>query len=435
MKREDLLLLLVFLLFVQGYLLRNPFSSLLGFSILAYLVYLRREFSPHIEAVREVDSQMVEGAKSSWRVNIKNHSPKKLRVQLIELLPPGFESDAPSTTVEGFEEKTIDYGVTPVKGVYTIPAPVVRATDPSGLYYADTRAGSSEQVEVQPSVEGIREDVRGESIRTRNIRALFGLQTMEMDSLRKFQEGDETRKIDWKATARLGELIVREFIREQETDIYIIQDAGREMRKGIKTSRIDYSTTLALQLAHVLREYSVGLIVYDDVGVVKTVRASRSNQEEKFAKALNVTPVYSELLGAKVKVPETGFKPSNEAQAFLKKVLPAIKGRKSYSTGLVEAVSLVSPTSGLLIFIADVTGKTSQLIKTLNQLKNSHRILLLTPNPILFYDESKLDRRTALWLYKRYTEREELLKRLNQTVTTLDVGPSDLVDVIGGWVK
>ena len=38
--------------------------------------------------------------------------------------------------------------------------------------------------------------------------------------MREFQPGDERRHIDWKATTRLGELIVRDFLKEREGDVY-----------------------------------------------------------------------------------------------------------------------------------------------------------------------------------------------------------------------
>ncbi len=63
---------------------------------------------------------------------------------------------------------------------------------------------------------------------------------MDVSGLRRFQPGDDTRYIEWKATARLGELIIKDFIREIEGGVYIILDTGREMRKSISLSRMDY---------------------------------------------------------------------------------------------------------------------------------------------------------------------------------------------------
>jgi len=55
-------------------------------------------------------------------------------------------------------------------------------------------------------------------------------------------------------------LIVRYFLKEREGDVYTVLDAGKEMRKGIKNSKMDFVTTLTLQLAYALRNYRAGLI-------------------------------------------------------------------------------------------------------------------------------------------------------------------------------
>jgi len=204
------------------------------------------------------------------------------------------------------------------------------------------------------------------------------------------------------------------------------------MRKGIKNSKIDFATTLTLQLAYALRNYRAGLIVYDDYGV-KRVEAARTRgieQVEKMAAQLKIGSIPANLMGIKSPMPlPVGIKIKEESRKFIKKILPAIKGRRSYATGLIEAISSL-PSTAFLIFISDITANTSELIKILLELRKRYKILLLTPNPILFYDEARLDREKLIWLYERYKEREEVIKKLNGIVRTLDLGPSDLLETI-----
>jgi uncharacterized protein (DUF58 family) len=438
MRREELLILLTFLLFVQGYFLRNVFPALLAFTIILYLIYLRSEFSPEIEAEREVDNRLTEGERARSRLRLRNLTGKKLKIAILEdFLPHGFKAEVPHPFMlnEG-EEREVEYFIVPVRGVHTIKGPRVRVMDSRELYYSDFIVDSEIDVEVYPSLDRIREEARAEEnikIATTYQKALLGLQTMEIHSLRKFQPGDDTKHVEWKATARLGELIVKDFLREVEGDIYIILDAGREMRKGIRSSKIDYATTLTLQLAYALGRYRVGLIVYDDYGIKYRVEASKSPEQiERIVRSLKITPVYSDILG--VKIPEISFRVSKEARNFLRKVMPAIKGRRSFATGLMESVSAL-PSSAFLIFISDITAHTGELIRVLSELKNRHKILLLTPNPVLFYDESRIDRETLLWLYRRYLEREEVVRKFSRMVPTLDLGPSDLLEVIREAIK
>jgi uncharacterized protein (DUF58 family) len=435
-KREEILLLLAFLLFVQGYLLQNVFSALMAFSIVIYLTFLRSEFSPKVEAERFLNSRLEEGSRAKSVLRLKNLSGKKLKIKIIENLPRGFKAKTPSIVLDEWEEREVTYPIIPAKGVFRIKGPTIRAMDLREMYCKDFSVKSDVEVEVYPSISKIKED----AIAEKNIRLaveyrkfLLGLLTPEIHSLRRFQTGDDIRLIDWKATARIGEMIVKDLLREIEGDIYIILDAGKEMRKGIKNSKIDYATTLVLQLVYALRDHRVGLIVYDDFSVRCRIEASKSHDQiERVVKSLRISPEHSNLLS--VKMPEIRPEIAKESIEFLRKIIPAIKGKRSFANGLIEAISHL-PSHSFLIFISDISSNTSELVKVLHRLKTNHRILLLTPNPILFYDESRLNRDTLIWLYRRYIEREEIIKKLNSIVPTLDLGPSDYVDMIKEAMK
>ncbi len=438
MKREDVLILLSFLLFVQGYLFENVFPALLAFSVLTYLTYLRSEFTPKIAVERSIDSKLKEGVWTISKLKLRNLANKKFVVSVSEdFLPPGFKADVPPPfMLEEMEEREVGYPVFPVKGTYRIKGPKVRVMDLRGLHHEDFISDSEIEIEVYPSLDRVKDDVKAEqNIKLASVykRALLGFQTPEIYSLRRFQLGDDTRHVEWKATARLGELIIKDFIKEREGDVYIILDAGKDMRKGVKTSKIDYATTLTLQIAFALRDHRVGLIVYDDLGVKQKVGPSKSPEQlEKIVRSLKISPVYSDLLS--VKLPELTFKLSEGSRNFLRKILPVYKGRAGFSSGLIEAISNL-PSSAFLVFISDITAHTSEILRVMSKIKDRYRVMLLTPNPVLFYDESKLDKETLLWLYKRYLEREELVKKLNKLVPTLDLGPSDLLDAIRGAIK
>jgi uncharacterized protein (DUF58 family) len=433
MKREEILLLLVLLLFVQGYLFRNVSPALLASVILLYLIYLRVEFSPGIESEREIERKLKDGEQVKTKLRVRNLSDKKLKIEVIENLPVGFKAETPSLFLNGGEEKEVEYFITPVRGIFKLKSPKIRANDLREFYYEDFISESEKEVEVYPNLDKIREESEaGETLKFKEAyQTLFGLQTLELDSLREFQPGDERRHIDWKATTRLGELIVKDFLKETEGDVYIVLDAGKEMRKGIKSSKIDFATTLTLQLAYALRKSRLGLMVYDDYGV-KRVEAARTRgveQVEKIAAQLKIGSIPTELMGIKSPLPEKRLKLKEESRKFIRKIVPAIKGRRSSATGLIEAVSSL-PSTAFLIFISDITANTSELLKILLELRKRYKILLLTPNPILFYDEERLDRERLIWLYGRYKEREEVIKKLKGIVTTFDLGPSDLLETI-----
>jgi len=430
MKRDEFILLLIFLLYVQAYLFQNVFPALVAFSLLFYLLCLRIEFSSKIKVEKEINKNLVENKKSKITLKFKNNTKKSFKIEIIDLLPPGFKSEKVQPFVlENKETRKIEYSLIPQKGIYVFEGPRIRVIEPREIYYEEIMAKPKLKIEVYPSLEQIKDELKStRAIKmAQSLRKTTGLKTVELDVLRKYQIGDELRYIDWKATARIGELIVKEFLREGERDIYIILDCGQEMRKGIVQSKIDYAVTLALQLAYIMREQRLGLVVYDDYKVKHKIPASKDpKQIVKIARVLKSEHLHVNFLSAKT--PGLSFKLSEKGFSFLRKILPIVKKRKSLSTGLIEVLGHVR-SPAFLIFIVDITSHTSELVKIITNLKEKHRILLLTPNPILFYRKSNLNREVILKLYENYLKRKELIKKLNKIVPTIDLGPSDLLSM------
>lgn len=85
--------------------------------------------------------------------------------------------------------------------------------------------------------------------------------------LRDYVAGDDPRHIDWKATARRGHPITREFTVEQSQTVFILVDAGRSMTQlAGRYPRFEYALSAALLLADVAITAGdrVGALVFDD---------------------------------------------------------------------------------------------------------------------------------------------------------------------------
>ncbi|MDD1776689.1 MAG: DUF58 domain-containing protein [Candidatus Helarchaeota archaeon] len=89
----------------------------------------------------------------------------------------------------------------------------------------------------------------------------------EFYGIRQYISGDEYRRIDWKASARSGGLMIREFESEKNIRVMIFLDASSSMISGSKyDNKLEYSIRAALLLTHLAleRRDQVGLIVYSD---------------------------------------------------------------------------------------------------------------------------------------------------------------------------
>ncbi|MBA3498107.1 MAG: DUF58 domain-containing protein [Gemmatimonadales bacterium] len=87
------------------------------------------------------------------------------------------------------------------------------------------------------------------------------------EGLREWVPGDETRIIDWKATARRGKPIARQYEDERRQQVLIVIDAGRLLTAEIDgVARLESVVTAALQLARAAVEHddNVGLMIFAD---------------------------------------------------------------------------------------------------------------------------------------------------------------------------
>lgn len=74
----------------------------------------------------------------------------------------------------------------------------------------------------------------------------------DFERLRDHVDGDDLRDVAWKATARHGKLIVREFRVERSQNIVICVDRGHRMAERVGgLSRLDHAVNTALLLAYV----------------------------------------------------------------------------------------------------------------------------------------------------------------------------------------
>ena len=91
-------------------------------------------------------------------------------------------------------------------------------------------------------------------------------QGTEFDSLRDYVRGDDVRSIDWRATARRKDLVVRTWRPERDRRVVIIVDSGRTAAARIDNEpRLDTAFESALLLAALATRAGdrVDLVIYD----------------------------------------------------------------------------------------------------------------------------------------------------------------------------
>lgn len=88
------------------------------------------------------------------------------------------------------------------------------------------------------------------------------------ESLREWGPGDDLRHIDWKATAKRGKVITRQYEAERRQQVLLVLDTGRLMTADIAAGvpRLDFAVQAALELAYAAAQHddNVGIMTFAD---------------------------------------------------------------------------------------------------------------------------------------------------------------------------
>jgi uncharacterized protein (DUF58 family) len=147
----------------------------------------------------------------------------------------------------------------------------IRILGPFGLAWRQARLELPWDVTVFPRLIGasIRalptQATRRREAGFRNVRRLGEGRVFE--TLKEWVPGEDTRTIDWKATARRGKTMARQYEDERRQQVLLVIDAGRSMTAESEgVPRLEAVIDAALQLAYSAVEHddNVGLMVFSD---------------------------------------------------------------------------------------------------------------------------------------------------------------------------
>ena len=114
-------------------------------------------------------------------------------------------------------------------------------------------------------------------------------QGTEFDSLREYVDGDDVRSIDWRATARSGDLVVRTWRPERDRHVLLVLDTGRTAAGRVGDApRLDAAMDAALLLAALASRAGdrVDLVAHDRVERASVVGASSSELLHQLVQAM-----------------------------------------------------------------------------------------------------------------------------------------------------
>lgn len=224
---------------------------------------------------RSMDPVLSVRASNKVVLKLENAGSSDLVGRLRDEPPPGFDSTTREfeLNLPAGDERELSYYVTPFeRGSDYFRGTFLRLACPLGLVWKQLKLSTEQPVRVYPNVLALREfDLLKQKGRLRELgirkSRMRGLGT-EFESLREYADGDDFRKIDWKATARRGKLIVRQFEQERNQSVILVIDVGRHMLSEVDGVRkLDHALDSVLMLTHAAATAGdqVGLLVFSDV--------------------------------------------------------------------------------------------------------------------------------------------------------------------------
>ncbi|MHA1370457.1 MAG: DUF58 domain-containing protein, partial [Promethearchaeota archaeon] len=113
-----------------------------------------------------------------------------------------------------------------------------------------------------------------DALRGRSLGKMFGVHRSvqvgtgtDFHAIREYQFGDEFRKINWKATARLGKFMVKEYSQEKNMNVLLVLDASSTMGAGaLLNTKLEYSIRAIIVLTKLALDHRdlVGAAIFQN---------------------------------------------------------------------------------------------------------------------------------------------------------------------------
>ncbi|HEY4196315.1 MAG TPA: DUF58 domain-containing protein [Mucilaginibacter sp.] len=236
---------------------------------LADVVLLYRT-SKGVFAKRHAPERLSNGDDNELGIYIENLYPFNINVGIIDEIPFQFQKRDIwfKTVLTPRQHKLINYLLRPTKrGEYEFGDIRVYVKSPLGLIRRRYNVSQAETLPVYPSFLQMRKyelmaiSNRLSEIGVKKIRRLG--HSLEFEQVKNYVAGDDYRTINWKATARRGDLMTNVYTDEKSQHVYCVIDKSRTMKMPFEgLSLLDYAINASLVLSNValLKEDKAGLI-------------------------------------------------------------------------------------------------------------------------------------------------------------------------------
>ena len=355
-------------------------AAWMGLSLLALCVAgydaasLARQRAP--EATRQLPGTLALGAWQDVVLTVANRSQRSIDMDVTDHCPAGMAAAGLPLHVRlpAGTTGSMHYRVRPIaRGDQAFSQVEIRKRSNFGLWLMRQRIGAAETVRVYPNFAAIsRYAALAQNQRLMQIGVIQQRRRGEgqdFRQLRDYRQGDSLRSVDWKATARSGKLISREFQEERNQQVVLLLDCGRRMlAHDGAIAHFDHALNAALLLASVSLRHgdAVGLLTMG-TGAAESVRFVAPRKSPTTINTL-LESVYD-------------LQPSYSATDYLRSAIDLVARVKKRSLVIVMANLHEEETPELLAALKVL--RTRHLVVLASLREEALRTTLLQPAPHL----------------------------------------------------
>jgi len=353
--------------------------------------------SVEVEASREISSKRIlAGEDVKVKIKVVNRGNNAQLLEVSDGVPgaasPRGASKACVYAKPGEASDFEYYLKFDIRGYYEVGPLEVASTDPLSLFTAKVKVLGKEEIVVFPKFE----DIRGLWLRPKRTAVWPGSipskrsgRGTEFYGIREYVTGDELRRINWKASARLNRLVSNEFEEERVTDVLIVVDAsGKRVLGSLVNEIVEAEVSAAASIALYL------LKMGNRVGLV--ARGSSSQW----------------------------IKPDFGRRQFLRILyylagLEGGEGAPNLSYILHTLAPYLLRPEAQIILITPLLEK--DVLRAVEELSREYMLIVLSPNPFCG-ERGEGVKKVALKIFE--VERGNLILRLSRICTVIDWDPT-----------
>ncbi len=322
------------------------------------------------------------GDTTTVTLTVVNHSSAITWLGISDVVPAGLDVERHGVTdflglLRVGETAKLTYTVRAPRGKYVFTDVNLRAWSRFGLPPAEGKATVPTHLRVLPRVERLEEiEIRPRRTRVYSgiVKANVGGTGTDFFGCRAYTPGDGIRRINWRAYAHTGKLVITEYEQERITDVNVILDVRAVANPDLSLFEHAVRATASLAALFLAQGNRVGLLIYGDV-LNWTYPGFGKGQRERILDALaSAAPADKAVFSDLRFIPARLF-PSRSQLV----VISPLAGEEDVEVfGLLRArgyqIILISPDP-IDIWQAGLTGESAALATRILRLK---RHVLLT---------------------------------------------------------